>query len=138
MKLKNKKENGRHSLKLIRIDHDWNMEDTLFADEVSQYVKFFLFPWYKFLKPGWVENQPNSYDSMSSLTKQNLSDKQPKLNKKNMWERVIVVTIRLKYMTMKCNLNNVIKAAYKSEFDLVLKSQSNWLLTNRTIPCSIV
>ena len=67
MKLTNKKENGRHSLKLIRIDHDWNMEDTLFADEVSQYVKFFLFPWYKFLKPGWDEYQPNSYDSLSSL-----------------------------------------------------------------------
>ena len=87
-------------------------------DEVLQYVKYFLFPWYKFLKPGWDEYQPNSYDSISSLTERNLSDKQPKLDKKDMWERVTVVTIRLKYTTMKCNLNNVTKAAYKSEFDL--------------------
>ena len=119
LKLVNKQETGRRSLKLVRMDHDWDAAETLFADIVSEYVKVYLFPWYKFLKPGWDEYQPDTEDSLSSLVERCLSDRQPKSDKKEMWERVTAVTIRLKYSTMKCNLNNVIKAAYKSELSVV-------------------
>jgi hypothetical protein len=33
-----------------------------------------------------------------------------------LWERVVVPTIQLKYINMKCNLNNEIKEAYMSEY----------------------
>ncbi len=116
MKLENKKETGRHSLKNVRLDHDWNAEETIFADVVGNYCKLFLFPQYKFLKLGWEQYRPDVPDSLSSLTERRLKDKQPQSNKKDMWERVSAVTIRLKYNNMKCNLNNVIKTAYKGKF----------------------
>ena len=119
LKLANKQEMGRRSLKLVRMDHDWDAAETLFADVVSEYVKVFLFPQYKFLKPGWEEYQPDTEDSLPSFVERCLSDRQPKSDKKEMWERVTAVTIRLKYSNMKCNINNVIKSAYKSELSVV-------------------
>ena len=119
LKLANKQETGRRSLKLVRMDHDWDAAETLFADVVSEHVKEFLFPRYKFLKPGWDEYQPDTEDSLSSLVERCLSDRQPKSDKKEMWERVTAVSIKLKYGTLKCNINNAIKAAYKSELSVV-------------------
>jgi hypothetical protein len=34
MKLENQKETGRRCLKNIRLDHNWNVEETIFADVV--------------------------------------------------------------------------------------------------------
>ncbi len=115
MKLENQKETGRCSLKNVRLDHDWNAEETIFVDVVGHYCKHFLFPWYKFLKIGWEQYWPDVQNSLLSLTEQSLKDKQPQTNKKDMWERVSAVTIRLKYNNMKCNLNNLIKMMYKSK-----------------------
>jgi hypothetical protein len=115
MKLENQTEMGRRSLKNVRLDHNWNAEETIFADVVGHYCKHFLFPWYKFLKIGWEQYRPDVQTSLSPLTEQSLKDKQPQSNKKDMWERVSAVTIQLKYNNMKCNLNNLIKTAYKSK-----------------------
>ena len=104
MKLENQKEMGRRSLRNVRLDHDWNVEETIFANVVGHcYCKHFLFPWYKFLKIGWEQYQPDVLNSLLSLTERCLKDKQPQSNKKDMWERVSGVTIRLKYNNMKCN-----------------------------------
>ena len=116
MKLRNKKDTARRSLKNIRLDQDWNAEETIFAEAVGRYVKSFLFPRYKFLKIGWEEYRPDVKDSLSSVMEEAMKKKQPQKNKREMWERVSVYTIRLKYSNMKCNLNNVIKTAYKSKF----------------------
>jgi hypothetical protein len=35
---------------------------------------------------------------------------------KDQWERVICQTIQAKYVTIRCNLNNEIRRAYKSNF----------------------
>jgi hypothetical protein len=115
MKLENQKETGRRSLKNVRLDHNWNAEETIFADVVGHYCKHFLFPRYKFLKIGWEQYRPDVQTSLSSLTEQSLKDKQPQSNKKDVWKRVSAVTIRLKYNNMECNLNNLIKTAYKSK-----------------------
>jgi len=116
MKLQNKKDTARQSLKNIRLDQDWNTEETIFAEAVGRYVKSFLFPQYKFLKIGWEEYWPDVKDSLSSVMEEAMKKKQPQKNKRDLWERVSVYTIRLKYSDMKCNLNNVIKTAYKSNF----------------------
>ena len=115
MKLENQKETGRRSLKNVRLDHNWNAEETIFADVVGHYCKHFLFPRYKFLKIGWEQYRPDVQTSLLSLTEQSLKDKHPQSNKKDMWERVSAVTIWLKYNNMKCNLNNLIKTAYQSK-----------------------
>ena len=66
MKLRNKKDTARRSLKNIRLDQDWNAEETIFA-AVGRYVKSFLFPRYKFLKIGWEEYRSDVKDSLSSV-----------------------------------------------------------------------
>jgi len=115
MKLQKSKDKGRRSLKDIRLDQDWNAEETLFSEAVGRTVKCFLFPRYKFLKIGWEEYRPDVKDSLSSVMEEAMKRKQPQTNKREMWEKVTVYTIRLKYSNMKCNINNVIKTAYKGK-----------------------
>ncbi len=101
------------SKKQVKIFQNWTGEETNYADSVTQFCKTFLFPRYKFLKDGWHEYNQNK-SSLSSLVKQNLAMPEG-ANYETLWERVVVPTIRLKYIKMKCNLNNEIKDAYRSE-----------------------
>jgi len=111
MKLQNSKDTGRQSLKNIRLDQDWNAEETIFAEAVGQTMKCFLFPRYKFLKIGWEEYWLDVKNSLLLVMEEAMKRKQPQTKKWEMWERVTVYTIRLKYSSMKCNINNVIKMA---------------------------
>jgi hypothetical protein len=111
------KVSGRISKKQVRIIHNWNGEETNFADVVAQFCKYWLFPMYKFLKPGWEEYQPSEPNSLSSLVEQKLIKHiLMGLNRQELWDRVTAHSIRNKYMNMKCNINNAIKVAYKGEF----------------------
>ncbi len=97
----------------VRIFQKWTGEETNYANSVIQFCKTFLFPRYKFLKDGWHEYDQNK-SSLSSLVRQNLATPEG-ANYKTLWERVVIPTIRLKYINMKCNLNNKIKDAYRNE-----------------------
>jgi hypothetical protein len=101
------------SKKQVKIFQNWTGEETNFADSVTQFYKTFLFPRYKFLKDGWCEYDQNK-SSLLLLVKQNLAMPEG-ANYKTLWERVVIPTIRLKYINIKCNLNNEIKDAYRSE-----------------------
>ncbi len=97
----------------MKIFQNWTGEETNYTDSITQFCKTFLFPRYKFLKKGWNEYDENR-TSLSTLVKQYVAT--PKgANFENLWERVVVSTICLKYINIKCNLNNEIKDAYKSE-----------------------
>ncbi len=67
---------------------------------------------YKFLKKGWNEYN-DSRSSLSSLMKRNVTTPEGAYYK-SIWERVVVPTIRLKYINIS-NLNNEIKDEFKSE-----------------------
>ena len=56
------KSNGRTTKKKMRSDYLWSGEDAILADKVSEWVKNYLFPRYKFLKKGWMEfsNKPTA------------------------------------------------------------------------------
>jgi hypothetical protein len=101
------------SKKQVKIFQNWTGEETNYADIITQFCKTFLFPRYKFLKEGWNEYDQNR-SSLSLLVKQNVAMPEG-ANYETLWERVVVPTIRLKYINIKCNLNNEIKDAYKSE-----------------------
>ena len=96
---------------LIRIDYAWDGEDANLSDKVSNWVKVYLFPRYKFLKDGWMEYSED-VNSLSSFC-------QIKLKMENVgdygdqWNRVICPTILMKYVTIRCNLNNELRKAYK-------------------------
>ena len=70
-----------------------------------------MFARYKFLKVGWMEYSTDK-DSLPSFVqrKMNMTDVD---DFETMWERVIRPTMQQKYVTVRCNLNNEIRKAYK-------------------------
>jgi hypothetical protein len=80
-------------------DYQWTGEEINFSDTVNQFCKSFLFPKYKFLKEGWPDYQLDRKNSLYSLCMQNL--KIPEGTKaEDIWERVIVPSIRMKYINI--------------------------------------
>ncbi len=100
-------------------------------DTVNQFCKSFLFPKYKLLKERWPDLQPDRRNSLYLLCMHNL--KTPDGAKaEDIWERVIVPSIRMKYINIEGNMNNDIKKLYKS-MTVVLNTSfvnNSFLLTN--------
>ena len=99
----------------IRKDNDWNGEEVNLSDRVSLFFCYYLFPRFKFLSDGWQK-----YDAENENSSSYFVGAKMKMNRMNryedLWERVFVPTIRLKYQTICCNLDNVIKQIYKGEY----------------------
>jgi hypothetical protein len=90
-------------------------EETSCANSIPKSCKRFFFPRYKFLKEGWHEYYSNRSDSLSSLVKKKVAIPE-RADYNGLWERVVIQIIQLKYINMKCNLNNEIKKAYMTEY----------------------
>ena len=105
------KQGERQRKRQIRIDYEWDEEEANLSDKVSNWVKVYLFPRYKFLKDGWMEysEDENSLSSFAriKLQMENVGDYM------GQWNRVICPTIQMKYVTIRCNLNNEVRKAYK-------------------------
>jgi hypothetical protein len=112
-RLEKEKISRNQSRKQVKILQNWTGEETNYADSVAQFCRGLLLPKYKFLKKGWNEYD-DSRSSLSSLVKRNVTTPEG-ANYESIWERVVVPTIRLKYINIKCNLHNEIKYAYESE-----------------------
>jgi hypothetical protein len=106
--------NSRGTKGDIRKDYDWNSEEVNLSDRVSLFCRDYLFPRFKFLSDDWQKYDDQNENSLSYFV-----GKKMKMNHMNryedLWERVFVPTIRLKYQTIRCNLNNAIKRIYKGE-----------------------
>ena len=111
MELRVMKSNDRKTKHQLRIDYDWNGEEAILSDKVSNWLKTYLFARYKFLKVGWMKYSTDR-DSLPSFVqrKMNMTDVD---DYETMWERVIRPTMQQKYVTVRCNLNNKIRKAYK-------------------------
>ena len=103
----------RHNKRKVREEYQWTGEETNFAKTVNHFCKYFLFPRYKFLKDRWQDVLPERPRSLYLLCMQRLKIPEG-ADKRDIWERVIVPSIRMKYSNMKCNLNNDIKLIYLS------------------------
>jgi len=102
----------------IRKDNDWNGEEVNLSDRVSLFYHDDLFLRFKFLSDDWQKYDAEYENSLSYFVGAKM--KMNRMNRyEDLWERVFVPTIRLKYQTIRCNLNNVIKQIYKGE-------SSNW------------
>jgi hypothetical protein len=97
----------------IRIDYEWDGEDANLADLVSHWVKTYLFPRYKFLKAGWMTYSKSS-ESLSLFVRKKMRLAEG-VDYREQWERVICPTIQMKYVSIRCNLNNKVRKAYKSK-----------------------
>jgi hypothetical protein len=107
------KSHGRQTKHQIRIDYDWDGKETNSADSVLSFVKEYLFPCYKFLKDGWMEYD-NGLENLLSFVQGKVKIPEG-AEYKDQWERVICPTIQVKYVSIRCSLNNEIQRTYKSK-----------------------
>jgi len=79
--------------------------------DINDFCRERLYPKEKFLWKNWLEYLPNDRRSLYSVCMKHLSIPEGS-NPKEIWGRVIVPSIRDKYQSMKCNMNNKIKSIY--------------------------
>ncbi len=116
VELKLSKLQGRYTKQKMRSDFQWDGEDANLANKVSDWVKTYLFPRYKFLNRGWMEFSTNS-DSLTAFVERKMKSSIPSSSDyRDLWERVICPTIQNKYVTIRCNLTNDIWTTYKGEY----------------------
>ncbi len=111
MDLRLSKSHSRQIKWWIRIDYDWDGKETNFTNLVSSFVKEYLFPHYKFLKDRWMEYDDGP-ESLSTFVQGKVKIPEG-AEYKDQWERVMCPTIQVKYVTIRCNLNNEIQRTYK-------------------------
>jgi hypothetical protein len=91
----------------------WKGEEFVFVKEVNDFCRDRLYPKEKFLRKNWKEYLPDDTRSLYSVSMKHLSIPEGS-DKRDIWERVIVPSIRDKYQSMRCNMNNKIKSVYLS------------------------
>jgi hypothetical protein len=104
---------NQHNKRKVWEEYQWTGEETNFAKMVNYFCNYFLFPRYKFLKDGWQDVLPERPRSLYLLCMQRFKIPEG-ADKRDIWERVIIPSIRMKYTNMKWNLNNNIKSIYLS------------------------
>ena len=104
---------GRPNKTSLRVSLNWTGEEVNFADSVFTFVREFLFPRYKFLRHGWQNYEPDRNYSLSSMCLRRLSIPEGS-DAADIWERVIVPAIQMKYTNIKGNMNNDLKKIYMS------------------------
>ena len=100
----------RQTKRQIRTDNNWSGEDANISDKVSNWVKTYLFQYYKFLTSNWMEYS-DAKTSLSSYTRTKLRIECD--DYVDLWDRVICPTINTKYTTIRSNLSSEIRKAYK-------------------------
>ena len=104
---------GRPNKTSLRVSLNWTGEEVNFVDSVFTFVREFLFPRYKFLRHGWQNYEPDRNYSLSSMCLRRLSIPEGS-DAADIWERVIVPAIQMKYTNIKGNMNNDLKKIYMS------------------------
>ncbi len=99
----------------MHVQLEWNGEEANLSENVANYCRTYLFPCYTFLKYKWDVFDPDRRNSLSNFVKK--GNKIPeRADYRDIWERVICPSIRLKYTDLRCNINNDVRTAYKSEY----------------------
>jgi hypothetical protein len=131
LELNMSKTKNQQNKKKVQEDYQWTGEEINFLDTVNHFFKSFLFLKYKFLNEGWQNYRLDRRNSLYSLCMQNL--KVPEGTKEeDIWERMIIPLIRMKYINIKGNMNNNIKKIYESMTVVLYNSfvNNSFLLTN--------
>jgi hypothetical protein len=117
--LRNKSSQNKKSL---RESMRWSSEEINFADSVNSFVREFLFLQYKFLRKGWQNYEPDKKNSLSSMCLRKLLLPEGS-DTADIWERVIVPSIQMKYINIKGNMNNDMKKIYMSMSDILFENR---------------
>jgi hypothetical protein len=85
---------NRHNKRKVWEEYQWTGEVTNFAKLFNHFCKNFLFPRYEFLKDGWQDVLQERPTSLYLLCMQKLKIPEG-ADKRDVWERVIVLSIRM-------------------------------------------
>lgn len=96
----------RHHLK-------WNEADNTYSQGIGRYCKEWLFPRFKFLHETWMD-YTESRKGLPRMIFQ-YCPIPPNSTEVDMWNRVVAPSVAKKYADMRCNTNNEVKKAFKSE-----------------------
>jgi hypothetical protein len=91
----------------------WTGEELIIVKDINDFCRDRLYPKEKFLRKNWQEYLPNDRGSLYYVCMKHLSFPEGS-NPKEIWGRVIIPSIRDKYQSMRCNMNNKIKSIYLS------------------------
>lgn len=110
-----KNNSDRKTKRQLRVDFGWGGEEVNLSDKVSDWVKSYLFPRYKFLKDGWMEYSDDDKSLSGFVRRKMKMDMMDDEDFQGAWERVICPTIQNKYVVIRCNLANAVRKAYKGK-----------------------
>jgi len=113
---------SRPNKKSLRESMRWSGKEINFADSVNSFVREFLFPRYKVLREGWQNYEPDKNNSLSLMCLRKLSLPEGS-DTTDIWERVIVPSIHMKYINIKGNMNNDMKRIYMSMSDILFENR---------------
>jgi hypothetical protein len=92
---------------------EWTGEEINFVKDINDFCKEELYPNEKFLRKNWQLYLPYDRNSLCWVVMRNLSFPE-KSNPMDIWNRVVVPSIREKYQSMRCNMTTRIKGIYLS------------------------
>ena len=92
---------------------EWTGEEMNFVKDINDFCKEKLYPKEKFLRKNWQLYLPNDRTSLCWVVMKNLSIPE-RSDPMDMWNRVIVPSIREKYQSMRCNMTTRVKGIYLS------------------------
>jgi hypothetical protein len=100
----------------------WTGEELIFVKDINDFCRDRLYPKEKFLWKNWQEYLPNDQGSLYSVCIKHLSIPEGS-NPREIWGRVIIPSIRDKYQSMKCNMNNNIE--HLPEYEIFIRICKN-------------
>jgi len=92
---------------------EWTGEEINFVKDINDFCKEELYPNEKFLRKNWQLYLPNDRNSLCWVVMRNLSFPE-RSDPMDIWNRVVVPSIREKYQSMRCNMTTRIKGIYLS------------------------
>lgn len=100
--------------KELRQTFAWEEIDSTYANAISRLSKEFLFPRFKFLHDGWTDFSDKK--GSLSMTILRHCPVPAGRDERDTWDRVITPTVASKYSTMRCNINNAVRSAFKGKY----------------------
>ena len=98
----------------MHIQLGWDGEEANLSENAANYRRTYLFLRFKFLKDKWDIFDPEQPKSLSNFVKRNVKIPE-RADSRDIWERVICPSTRLKYTNLRCNINSGVRNTYKSE-----------------------
>jgi hypothetical protein len=101
---------------MLREVYAWSDKEASLAQAVVHMCKEYLFPRFKFLRGKWYEYDWDKQGGFCKMVMNQLPNLLRCNNAEEIWDRVVVPSIKLKYQTLRNNINSVVRGRYGGTF----------------------